>query len=522
MLNNRIALVPLDNRPCCYQFPKRIGGVAGVEVLTPPESLLGKYTAAGNYEAVKSWLIEQAPAVSGMIICIDQLAYGGLVASRAPDRTLAECLETLSVIPELKRRFPELKIYVSNVLMRISITYKNREYLQYGRLIFQYSQLYDRVHRLGEEVLREELEHLKRKIPSEVLNDYLQARSRNHEVNKQMIEWAAQGLIDFLTITQEDASPVGMHIEEQRLLMQQIYERKVQNKVMIYPGADEGTLTLLSRLLLERDNRKVRIYPKYASTSGRLAVADFEDRPIEETVKSHILAAGGVVVEHPADADIVLFVNTPLQEKGVRPTEQKAFFHSRHNYWDIVASLKHELSKGAHVALADAAITNASDVELVQYMLQEDLYFDLLAYAGWNTAGNTIGTAVSQAVARWLAKERGAPQAESEQAHYSFLIERLLDEWAYQAQVRGEVNQWVESQLKLNPTDLEGYYEQVNLEVVGRIQAVFQSYADTWLVEIRRRMPETAEVSGITLQKVYLPWNRTFEVGVQVECELKC
>jgi hypothetical protein len=528
-MKKRIALVPLDNRPCCLQFPKRIGQIGDWDILTPPDHLLGEYTTPGDCEKVKEWLLEVAGQVDGLVIALDQLAYGGLVASRTPERNLKQCLETIQIIPSLKKKFPHLQIYVANVLMRISITSKNEEYLRYWKLIFDYSQLYDRVYRLHENSRKEELEQLEKQIPKEILQDYFKARERNHEVNKKMIDWAAEGFIDYLVITQEDASAVGIHLSEQRNLMEQIFNRRVQSKVLVYPGADEATQTLLVRMIQHFEQRRLKIYPRYTSTAGRLSVAKFEDRPVEESVKAHLQAAGAICVDQPNDADMILFVNTPLADyelDGNHPVEKKAYFNSRHSLWDIIEGIRYYLKQQKEVAIADISFPNASDMELIQFLLEENIYSELTSYAGWNTAGNSLGTAISHAIARTLYNKRTEERETVEQAHYSFLVERLMDEWAYQAQVRGEINQWIQSELLVNPNDLETEYDKVNKKVQDHLMPFFQELKKS-MVHVRDENIDRENKSkkfilqDVQISDIFLPWNRTFEVFISATCSIK-
>src|SRR5690606_12870913 len=104
--------------------------------------------------------------------------------------------------------------------------------------------------------------------------------------------------------------------------------------------------------------------------------------------------------------------------------------------------------------------------------------------------------------------------------HYTFMLERLLDEWAYQAQVRGEINTWIASELGLNPNNLEHRYDIVNERVQQRMQTMFE--------RLRRKLldsPLQLE-SGVTrpadfyLEEVRLPWNRTFEVSATAGCSV--
>ena len=78
-----IALLPLDNRPCNLQFPAQIAAIGGAQLLAPPVNRLGQFNQRADCDALRAWL-DDLPEVSALIVSIDMLAYGGLVASRKP------------------------------------------------------------------------------------------------------------------------------------------------------------------------------------------------------------------------------------------------------------------------------------------------------------------------------------------------------------------------------------------------------------------------------------------------------
>ncbi len=67
--------------------------------------------------------------------------------------------------------------------------------------------------RFESDYLREQLQNVIAEIPPQVLQDYRAARARNHAVNCRMIDWLAEGIFDYLLITQEDATEFGLHTE---------------------------------------------------------------------------------------------------------------------------------------------------------------------------------------------------------------------------------------------------------------------------------------------------------------------
>ncbi|WP_127587200.1 DUF4127 family protein [Paenibacillus koleovorans] len=531
---HRIALVPLDSRPCCQWFPQQIAKIAGVRLDTPPIELLGKFMKHGNCEGIREWLLQAAEQADGIVVSADQLAFGGLIASRTNERTLEQASETLEVLRTIKARYPDKPLYVSSVLMRITITGRNAAYIRYKDLVQLFSELSDRRERLKETGLEAEIERVRSEIPDGILDDFFLARRRNMALHRLLIDWTSEGFIDYLNITQEDASAVGVHVLEQRELQQYMYERRAQAKAILYPGADEATSTLLARMLQKLSGRTLTVFPRFTSESGKLAIPKYEDRPVEETVKAHLWAAGTIVVDSPLEADLILAVNPPMdymKNDGKESSDVKALFDSRHLLTDLVENTRYQLEAGRRVAVADVALPNASDMELVRYLLDERLFTRLSGYAGWNTAGNTLGTCISQAVARTLndllgagiGGEHGEASAAeaartTDEAHASFLVSRLMDEWGYQAQVRGQTQKWIAANLTVSPWDLESHYDIVNSVVVRQLEELF---AATSPLLAGAAAGGQARIAEVKLAEVRLPWNRIFEVHVEAQVRLE-
>src|SRR5579871_3749721 len=81
----KVAFVPLDDRPVTLQLPRMLGAIAGVSVIVPPATNLGHYLEPGKPDAILAWLASNETADAGAFVTsLDMLVYGGLVASRVP------------------------------------------------------------------------------------------------------------------------------------------------------------------------------------------------------------------------------------------------------------------------------------------------------------------------------------------------------------------------------------------------------------------------------------------------------
>lgn len=95
-------MVPLDDRPANLYFPQQVGKAAGVEVITPPNDMIGFYTEPGNGKEISKWLLDNAEEADGFVISASMLAYGGLIASRTGVKSEEEALSDIQVIKNSK------------------------------------------------------------------------------------------------------------------------------------------------------------------------------------------------------------------------------------------------------------------------------------------------------------------------------------------------------------------------------------------------------------------------------------
>src|SRR5699024_1334389 len=299
----------------------------------------------------------------------------------------------------------DLKIYVSNLIMRTPRYSSDDEepdyYGTYGEQIFNYGWLKDKRRR---EILNkdeeQEFEKIKENIPEDILKDYENRRNFNVKVNKMNVDLLDEGKIDFLVIPQDDAAEYGYTAMDQREVFKALHSKKLLN-VMIYPGADEVGFTLLARAYQEFYDMSLKVFPFYSSSYGQYIVPNYEDRPINETLKAHIMAAGCELVYSADEADFVLGYNTPgkqMQEAWDQFENQEVTYASYRHLPTFIRDIKNFMDKNIPVVLADSAYSNGGDGELIQQLDYYNLFNKLVSYKAWNTNGNTIGSSIAAGV----------------------------------------------------------------------------------------------------------------------------
>ncbi|MHB0937027.1 MAG: DUF4127 family protein [Armatimonadota bacterium] len=496
-----LLLLPLDDRPVNLDAPVQLAGVAGERLLVPPTEWLGHFLQPGQPDRLAEWLLDSAPEARTAIISLDMLAYGGLVASRTPAVAGKEARERLQVLRELKARQPGLRLFAFNVIMRLTITGSDPETRAAGRDIFRYSVLRDQAERLGDAEAALELAKVEARIPPRLLEAYLAARRRNHSVNRAALTLLADGVLDFLALVQEDTAPAGLHVAEQRALTELAAPHLVGPECWrIYAGTDEAAMTLLARCVLGEANFPFPVIPRFRDEAAADHPALFEDVPLRETTRRHIDAARGTqalkgltLAAHtfaPPQPD--LFETPPLPE----PTWDAALdAFPRTNVREWLEGLP------APLAVADLAYCNGGDPHLLDALLERPAE-DLLSYAGWNTAGNTLGTALAHLALRSLALAKGT---DAEGAHREALLVRLLDDGLYQPIVRGWAMARAE-EVGASPLNLGSAAPAFEAQVDDVLHALW--------ADLLARYPLAAALDRPF--RAILPWGRLFEVRIEV------
>jgi len=386
---HKIIYVPLDDRPHSVKHVRMLAEMVDYELTMPPLELLGRFTTPGQPEDIMDWLMAEAQSgADAAILSLDMLAYGGLVASRTPNVRTQLALQRLDMLSTLHHRAPEMEVLASSVIMRLSITAATDLGAIHWSLLRRYSELVGLVDEFGKETHRKELEQVKRRIPGDLLGQYLACRERNHLINLKAVELAATNAVDFLALPQEDAAPHGLHRPEQAKLQAAINHHHLQERVIIYPGADETGATLLARFVHSHMQKVPRIYVLPSHAGHMKNIAAFEDRPFTDTLAANVKVIGGQITDSPDRADLVLAVNAPMRrerEYCCAEERREARETKCRQFATRIAELNHP-----GLALADVAFANGADDVFMSCLLECGVEpLRLISFAGWNTAGNS-------------------------------------------------------------------------------------------------------------------------------------
>ena len=492
----KIVYLPLDERPCNALFPVRL--FSDVFDIAAPTKL-GYKKDAVKWDTVRDFLEENVPGADGLVLSMDMLLYCGLIPSRLHHLSREEVRDRMDYLRDLRRRNPGMTVYAYQCIMRCPSYSSSDEEPDYyedcGREIFL---LGEARHKHQEGLCEtEELERLSRQVPEDALNDYLQRRAFNLSFNLEALELVKEGVIDELVFPQDDSARYGFTAMDQEKVRGRISQLRLNSRVLLYPGADELGMTIMSRMLLHMEGRHPLVYVRMASVTASQQIPPFEDRPLGETIKYHLISAGCRIATSENEAEIVLGVTYPgCQGLDIHAVKENVREYAvTRNLVELMLALEGALDRGKIVTLADDAYANGGDPEVISLLEQMHLTGRLHGFAGWNTSANTMGTAIAMGVHALIC---GITPA-----HRDFLAERYLEDAGYCGTVRAEVME----------QDLPGLgYDYFNIgeargEVSRRVGRRLREYAD-------RELPSIAD--HIEILDVWMPWKRVFEVGLDV------
>ena len=510
-----LAFLPLDERPVNIGLPAGIAAIAGATLVLPPEELLPKLRQPGDADGLGRWLESAAATTGAVIASLDMLCYGGLIAARTTSDTTLAALGRLDVLRRLHAAHPELPLCAVSLVMRASNSYNPQEepdyWAQHGMELHRLGALHHRdlLETVGGSFSGNaaELEALRAELPGAVLADFERRRMRNHHVNLEAIALASEGVIDPLLITADDTAEHSAGSAEQVWLRQWSKVLPIAGEVLMYPGADEVAAVLVARQLGAHFDVVPAFTVECADPPGMQRVAKYENSPMREAVERQIRASGSRIVEDAGAMALVVHAPDPkrrdhcgmvVQKNGPGHDGTESIFDAADaaeatKTADLIERL---LAAGRDVALADLRYSNGGDPLLVEELQRRGILLDIVAYGGWNTAGNALGSVVAAAAAIQIGRGAGTLDAA---AAKRMLLHRLVEDYAYMTLVRRPYN--------------AGVYTFPNRDEEARAEAAVCDGLGASLKRLTGR-------PHLGIAEVRFPWHRSFEVDFAITGDL--
>jgi Protein of unknown function (DUF4127) len=412
-VSSAIGLIPLDSRPATSLLPIRIAAVGGLEVVTPPRELLGTAKTGANLEAIRDWLWTANPRA--LVVSLDALAYGGLVQSRSSTISSQEAWDRLWMIRNW-RVVTQRPVYASITIPRAPDA---------------------------------------------------KDRPRNLEVIRKAIQWAEDGTLERLYVTWDDALPGSPAPAEGAKIAAEVEARGLKN-VLVYPGADEVTGSLISSFALNERQVRPKVRLEFSDPKARMNIIKYDGLPLEKSAERQANAAGLEVVTDGSEAlTLYIYNGGDLRAAAVRLSV---------------------LQRRAPTALVDVANVNKASSPLVNDIVVLERFMKLWAFAAWGTPGNNLGTAFAQAGLRSTRPESAAS--------LELLVHQYLNDFVYSSIVRDAIRKrWPESEFGS---------EKVQADLLERVRALF--------ISSRLSSKDCYQIADAKF-----PWNRSFEVQIDLE-----
>ena len=494
----KILYIPHDNRPVVNQQTVEVLERAGYQIVMPPPELLGNRDDLGHPDKLWDWLERNTDKdIKAAVLSSDSLIYGSLVGSRKHYYGKQLVLERTKLFEEFRKEHKDLPIYVFGSVMRTPRTgeasgYEEPDYYRnYGTNIFRYTSLVDKRELEGlNEREKKEIAFLKKLIPERAMTDWMDRRAKNFESNEMLIDMARKNTFSCLLLGRDDNAPFSQtHLEGRNLHK---YGKNIdQRRYQTIAGIDEVGLMVLARAVNDLTKTSPSIYVTYNMGEGPNIIPSYSDENVDKTINSEIVATGSRRVTDPSRADFIFAVNT--NPNGITYEAAGALNDSRERDGTgyFVNMIKNYVDSGRPVVVADIAFANGSDNALMRNLKEKDLLFKLHAYAAWNTPTNALGFAMGTGI---LAKKMKLSDKRQ------LLLTRYIDDWGYQANVRGIVN----TQLRQMNGGVFNALNEKRYYATEQCKTLIQNFADKNLSNVNFD-------GGFT---VNFPWNRMFESDI--------
>ena len=488
-------LAPADERPVHVRYPTMLSDIVGAQLTLPPSELLPRFREAAPTAALAEWLRGAAASADVLIVSLEALCHGGMIPSRLTSETIDVVLPRLGLLRELRANPGAPRIDASGFVTRLpeldDATEEPAYWADHGRDLGRLSRIIDRAER--GDASAAELAAARAAVPTDHVNDVLRRRARNHAILLGALELAADGTLDSLVLSSDDTAPEGLPAREARWLEAWSAALDLRERVHHHAGADEvASVRTVHWLRGHRERPRIALLEHH----GLERIAPYEARPIRGTAHGQVRAIGGTPVDHLDDAEVVLAITPPERDGDwalAPPTPEPEREQRQAAFADRVADL---VEAGRWVAVADCSEPNGGSLPLVRRLAARGVLARLGGYAGWNTAGNSIGSALAQAVAGRGRAGPGTP-------HERLLVHRLVEDVGYQTVERTALRRRRrERGLPPEPS-------------VAELPAVESRLAD----DLQNQLDDLGPFHTrwrIDTDAVRLPWNRTFECDLAI------
>ena len=510
-----VLLVPLDSRPPCREFVVSGGRIVGWNVITPPTEYMDYYSMSGDTHALRDWLAHKAGGTDAVILSVDQLLSGGLLAAREAHIAPSDIAELANDLRALHAAHPSIPLHAFYILPR-AIPQDGLEGWRERRALLAYARLLGRAGE-GLPVDAEEMERLRGEFPPDYLQRYLAHFEESTALASMLIELTEEGVLARLVLGQDDGEEYSVgNLKKAELAALLVQKNIAPERAMIVHGADEIALSMLTRIAVDelRASGKdaPRISLRYADEAMGAMVFPFMAVSNDVTAREKIAMLGAALAEDGEDSDLTLFISAGDSAADTLGTRAPA-----------ASAIRDMMARGVPVALVDLSRHFHAEETLLPILIEKNVPVNALtAYADWNTASNAIGTALSEALLYHCAMQCAGSDEEREAytyANLAFLTGRIAEDEFYLKETIDRVNNTLRIAGYRNTADLDltKNWRWANDLLMRDLDRRIRSYESSaaFRAPFRQGNMQLRLVrSNIT---AYYPWPRTFEIRLETQ-----
>lgn len=502
-MNNKILYLPLDDRPCVYDFTLKTAKNAGFDLIVPDKKILGSFLTQGNYFKIRDWLKQNIKKTHTALIYADSFVFTNLISSRS---YLIDVKETIKRFNELKEilNTSNAVIYLYSILLRQAPTgYDDISVADAEKIV-----------RISNEISKDISPEMlldpewfknifvkdfsdKHDISESLITRYLMTRFRNLSLNLRIMELVRDRKCYRLFIGTDDIKTKSINYAEAELIKKLIGKMSFSRRVTLYNGTDEGGQLMLAGAISRIKDLKPCFKLFYFPDWCKNTVTSYENLKVSKNIKLMVESCGGRIVKDNKSADIILLINGPLGFQYESESQDESIILYKNYYSEIYRLIAENKKLNKITALIDIAYSNGSDISLIDFLEKSTQLSFLDIYSAWNTSGNSIAGAISQSISLLI-------NGKNRSLNIELTAERFLDDHIYQSRIRKMIRKKLLLE-KISPYNLKNNRKKTENIIRKMMSSVSENF-------LKKNFPKLNK-------KIFfrLPWKRIFEIGIEIK-----
>ena len=549
-----VAYVPLDDRPDNVERVEYLAESLGYALAMPErdwyrtaldgQPLNENGTQCGDMGRLYEWVLEQEEAgCDRYILSLDQLMFGGLVNSRAvtaevcavtlPNGGTIHLQKLLENMMEVLSSDPDNVVWLLDSVMRLAPTVGYQ-----GGTLEEYNWLRD-FGSLPRETLKGE-----RLTFEGILDSYLWGPHQENLWNQTAAEHdgakneeafsrylsAREGKLAFSDLVQEILHQPGH--ENFRLMIgidDSSLEDCIQKNEIAYlrqglrtdregnpmdwllAGVDDLAFKAVARMYLDETGwRGGTAAVRYYGGTEDSPACDYDFQPLTTVVAEHLALFGLTESANPRAAELQILVLTQPAEEDTKSAYCEA----------LVRDLQECRRENRPVILIDAGNGRYGTAFHEKLTKEAELGW-LLSYAGFLDMAIVTGTALSHGAARYAYLQSGEESETAERAFARTLADSVLKDFCYKNVVRNDLLAYIRNDLSGDPNnfwtpeiDREAVQARLERGMDGAVKDVIKNLQRSNFFALEPG--EERGWGGVALENYRFPWDRAFEIGMDI------